>query len=160
MLRRFANLWVIGSALVFALLLLGSTLGLLWLTRPGRAVVSQTTAVINVIPAPTATPLPPTPTLQPTLAPTQPVPPAPAPGVLAIGATVQISGTGGDGLRLRDEPGLDSRVRLLGAETEVFRVEDGPRDANGYTWWLLVGFSDDTRRGWAVANYLAVVQNP
>jgi hypothetical protein len=75
-------------------------------------------------------------------------------------AYVQISGTGGDGLRLRVEPGLKSEVRILGAEDEVFEVKDGPREADGFTWWYLVGPYDQTRRGWAVSNYLQVVQNP
>jgi hypothetical protein len=73
---------------------------------------------------------------------------------------VQIIGTGGDGLRLRDQPGLDGKVLLLGSEAEVFRVQDGPREVDGYTWWYLVGPFDETRRGWAVANYLQIVQNP
>jgi len=49
---------------------------------------------------------------------------------------------------------------LLGSEAEVFRVQDGPREVDGYTWWYLVGPFDETRRGWAVANYLQIVQNP
>ena len=73
---------------------------------------------------------------------------------------MQISGTGGDGLRLRTEPGLESEVRMLGLEAEVFQVKDGPREVDGYNWWYLVAPVDTTRRGWAVANYLAVVQNP
>ena len=80
--------------------------------------------------------------------------------VIAVGAYVQISGTGGDGLRLRTDPGLDSEVRILGAESEVFQVEDGPKDVDGFTWWYLVGPYDASRRGWAVSNYLSVVQNP
>jgi hypothetical protein len=77
-----------------------------------------------------------------------------------IGAFVEITGTGGDGLRLRAEPGLDSDVRMLGGEAEVFQIRDGPREADGYTWWYLVALIDETRNGWAVSNYLAVVQNP
>jgi hypothetical protein len=49
---------------------------------------------------------------------------------------------------------------MLGAEAEVFQVSDGPREIDGYTWWYLVGPYDESRRGWAVANYLSVVQNP
>jgi hypothetical protein len=80
--------------------------------------------------------------------------------VIAIGAHVQIQGTGGDGLRLRSEPGLNGEILLLGSESEVFRVADGPVDTDGYTWWHLVGPFDETRQGWAVSNYLVVVQNP
>jgi hypothetical protein len=86
--------------------------------------------------------------------------PPPPPGNLSVGAYVQVTGTGGDGLRLRSEPGLDSDVRMLGLEGEVFVVQEGPQDADDYTWWYLVGPFDETRRGWAVANFLQVVQNP
>jgi hypothetical protein len=115
---------------------------------------------LNVIPAPTATVPAPTMTVPPQLTPTSLVPPSPPPGVIAVGAYVQISGTGGDGLRLRTEPGLDNEVRILGSESEVFQVEDGPKDIDGYTWWYLVGPYDSSRRGWAVSNYLSVVQSP
>lgn len=73
---------------------------------------------------------------------------------------MQIVGTGGDGLRLRTEPGLDSQVRLLGAEAEVFQIREGPQDVAGYTWWYLVAPYDESRQGWAVSNYLALIQNP
>jgi hypothetical protein len=51
-------------------------------------------------------------------------------------------------------------VRFLGLEAEVFQVSDGPRQVDGYTWWFLVAPYDASVQGWAVANYLAVVQNP
>jgi 23S rRNA (guanosine2251-2'-O)-methyltransferase len=38
------------------------------------------------------------------------------PGLISLGGYVQIVGTGGDGLRLRDQPGLDGKVLLLGSE--------------------------------------------
>lgn len=77
-----------------------------------------------------------------------------------MGAFVQVSGTGGDGLRLRAEPSLDGEVRFLGLESEVFRVEDGPEEVDGYTWWYMVAPYDDSVNGWGVSNFLAVVQNP
>lgn len=75
---------------------------------------------------------------------------------------MQISGTGGDGLRLRTGAGLDNEVGFLGLEAEVFQIIDGPQEADGYTWWLLEAPYDEgqQRRGWAVANYLASIQNP
>lgn len=156
--------WVLGGALVISLLLLAVVLGVIWFTRPGRQPVAASTAVLNVVALATSTPIPPTPT------PTQPVtptptldpniPPPPEPGTFGIGGYVQISGTGGDGLRLRVDPGLQTEVRMLGAESEVFIIRDGPVEVDGYTWWYLVGPFDETRRGWAVANYLTVVQQP
>ena len=77
-----------------------------------------------------------------------------------VGAYVQITGTAGAGLRFREKPGLEAPVLLLGAEAEVFRVEEGPQEIDGYVWWYLVGPYNPARRGWAVANYLEIVQNP
>jgi hypothetical protein len=158
--RWIFNARVIGCSLLVALILLVATLGLLWYTRPGPAAVGPSTAVLNVIPAPTNTSPPPTATRQQSSTPTSRVPPSPGPGMIVIEGYVQIAGTQGDGLRLRTEPGLDSQVRILGAESEVFQVKDGPVEEDGYTWWYLVGPYDDSRRGWAVSNYLEVVQNP
>jgi len=86
--------------------------------------------------------------------------PTPLPGEITLGAHVQVTGTSGDGLRLRAEPSIGSQVRLLGSEAEVFRVDDGPLTVDGFIWWYLVGPFDENRRGWAVSNYLKVVQNP
>lgn len=158
--RWFLNPLVILVAFGIALLLLVITLFLLWYTRPTPVVSNPATAVLNVLPAPTATRPAPTPTLGPSPTPSLPVPPSPLPGTIGVGIYVQIKGTGGDGLRLRTDPGLQGQVRVLGAEAEVFQVKDGPKDIDGFTWWYLVGPYDSTRRGWAVANFLAVVQNP
>jgi len=73
---------------------------------------------------------------------------------------VQITGTGGDGLRLRSEPGLGNTIRLVAMESEVFLVLEGPQTGDGLTWWYLAAPYDETRRGWAVSNYLATVKSP
>ena len=65
----------------------------------------------------------------------QPVPPPSSD--IAIGDYVQVSGTGGDGLRLHKEAGVSSEVRYIAIESEVFLVKDGPIDTDGYIWWLL-----------------------
>jgi hypothetical protein len=154
--------WVIGSACLLAVLLAGVTLAVLWITRPATAPSSPATAVFYVIPAPTLTQPPPAlaPTATASPTPSLQVPPAPAAGVIEVGDSVQITGTGGDGLRLRAAPGLQSDVLVLGADAEVFRVSDGPRQADGLTWWYLVGLYDASRHGWAVSNFLAVIKNP
>jgi hypothetical protein len=77
-----------------------------------------------------------------------------------LGAFVQVTGTGGDGLRMRSKPGLDGEILFLGLEDEVFRVDGGPQEADGFIWWLLVAPYDETIQGWAVSNYLEIVQNP
>jgi hypothetical protein len=158
--RRVFDPLVIVGAVGFGVLLAAAALGLLWLTRTNQAPAGGQTAVLTVIPAATITPTvaPPTATLP--VEPTGTGLPLPPPGDVSLEAYVQISGTGGDGLRLRSDPGLNSDVRMLGEEAEVFVVKDGPEEADGYTWWYLVGPADETRRGWAVANYLMVVQNP
>lgn len=158
--RRIFDPLVFVGAIGFGVLLAAAALGLLWLTRTNNPPAGGQSATVTVIPAATITPTstPPTPTL-----PVEPTPsglPLPPPGDISMEAYVQITGTGGDGLRLRSDPGLDSDVRMLGEEAEVFVVTDGPQDADGYTWWYLVSPSDETRRGWAVSNYLMVVQNP
>jgi hypothetical protein len=158
--RHFITPGILIGSFAVAFLLLVISLALLLFTRPSPKALIPVTAEVTVIPAPTAVPPTPTPTAMQSPTPTSDVPPSPPPGVIATGAYVQITGTGGDGLRLRTEPGLDAEVRILGAEAEVFLVQDGPRQVDGYTWWYLVGPYDSTRRGWAVSNYLAVVQNP
>ena len=158
--RDLVNKWVIAAAILFGLLLFGLALGLLALTRPSSAPVQPATPLVNAIPAPTDTPAPAPTEITVTLTPTRSVPAAPAPGAINVGDYVQIAGTGGDGLRLRTEPGLNSQVRMLGVEAEVFTVNDGPRESDDYVWYYLVGLYDASRSGWAVSNYLEVVQQP
>ncbi|OGO37909.1 MAG: hypothetical protein A2W35_07865 [Chloroflexi bacterium RBG_16_57_11] len=157
-LASLINLRVIGGAFVVASCMLLTLLGLLWATRSASPAGIQSTAVMNLIPAETmAAPGRESPG---STGLTQTVPPSPPPGVIAVGAYVQIKGTAGSGLRFREQPGLEAPVLLLGAEAEVFQVKEGPQDADGYVWWYLVGPYDPARHGWAVANYLEVVQNP
>jgi len=116
------------------------------------------TQSFTVIPAPSVT--------IPVILPTQPagsnvtVVPTPLPaGQMGVGAYVQITGTGGDGLRLRGGPGTTFAPLFLGMESEAFKVTDGPKDADGFTWWYLVAPYDDNRKGWAVQNYLSVISD-
>ena len=150
---------LLGSAGTAALLG-GALLFGVWSSRKGVP-PPPAPAGVTVIPLPAATAtLPPPPTTSPTRTLEAPLPPSPPPGEIAAGALVQIRGTGGEGLRLRDHPGLDGEVQYLGLEAEVFRVQDGPQEADGYTWWYLVAPYDATKQGWAASNYLLVVQTP
>lgn len=153
------NLWVIAGMIGVGLALLCLVVGLLWATRPAQGELAPATAVLTIIAAPTTTPIPPTPT-QPAATDTPGLGIPPAPGNITLDAYVQIMGTSGAGLRLRSDPGLNGEIRFLALESEVFQVRDGPRQQDGYTWWFLAAPADDSVRGWAVANYLAVVQNP
>jgi hypothetical protein len=109
-------------------------------------------AEMTVLPAPTLT--------QPVFTQTASVDSEKTPvavGGIAVDMYVQITGTGGDGLRLRSGPGTNNPPRFLGYEAEVFRVKDGPTMADGFTWWFLEAPYDPNRAGWAAADYLAVV---
>jgi hypothetical protein len=155
---------VIIGAILTGFILYGAVLLLVWYSKPVQTPKPPATPVMIVVAAPTATltPLPPTPTpvVTPSATPNPLVPPAPGEGVISTGAYVQISGTGSDGLRLRMEPGLEGRIRFLGMESEVFIVRDGPQSVDSFSWWYLVAPLDESRAGWAVSNYLQVVQNP
>jgi hypothetical protein len=150
---------VLAGAFVVACFLLMFGLGVAWLTRPPTTQTVVATAVLQVIHAATSTPTGSPASAGGPAAPGEDLP-TPPPGVIAPGAYVQVTGTGGDGLRLRDAAGLNGKVILVGSEAEVFRVQEGPQELDGYTWWYLVGPFDDQRRGWAVVNYLQVVQKP
>jgi hypothetical protein len=110
-----------------------------------------------MIPPPTNTPdVLPTSTIDPAL-----ITPTPLPeNTVAVGVYVQISGTEGEGLRIRSSAGLNGDTVFRGEEAEVFVVRDGPQTADGYTWWYLVAPYDETRAGWAAADFLAVVPAP
>ncbi|MGD0576191.1 MAG: hypothetical protein ABSB61_12650 [Anaerolineales bacterium] len=147
-------LWPLGVLLGLMLAILG------WALFLALPLPSSSTQVVppqfTVYPPPSLTPGP---TPVPPEATPSAVPPTPAPGVLGVGGTVQVVGTGSDGLRLRDKPSLKGAILLLVGDNEVFSVQQGPVQADGFTWWYLQGLYDFTRKGWAVQNYLQAV-NP
>jgi hypothetical protein len=160
-LRRYINVWVIAGTIAIALVLLCVLISVIWFSRPEATQIERATAVFNIIPYFTPTLLPTTPSPSPTTQlPGGDIPPSPPPGEISSGEYVQVIGTGGDGLRLRSEPGLKGKIRYLGLESEIFRVDDGPTMLDGYTWWLLVAPYDENVQGWAVSNYLKIVPNP
>ncbi len=114
-------------------------------------------ANLTVIPASTSTPIA---TPSPTPNPFQVGTPTIPADQIAVGAYVQISGTEGEGLRLRSGPGLSTTLLFLGEDSEVFQVRDGPKEADGYIWWYIVAPYDESRAGWAAANFLSVVPPP
>ena len=151
-LKEHLTIWVILGALAVAggLIVL---LALLFLLAPPPAQsASQPLAELTVIPAPSMTPT----RSQPTPSPTGAVSGQIVDGI-GVGMFVQISGTGGDGLRLRVGPSTNDDPRFLGYEAEVFKVKDGPQLADGFTWWLLEAPYDPGRSGWAASKYLSVV---
>jgi hypothetical protein len=153
--RQLFNKWVILGALLLAVLLTLITAISIGLTSARQnSEVGFAPADLTVIPAPTSTSsAPPTATIDP-FAPTI------APTGIAINNYVQITGTEGEGLRIRSEPGLNGNPEFLGYDSEVFIVKDGPRDADGFVWWYLVAPYDETRVGWAAADFLTYVPAP
>jgi len=160
--RRTKNrysLWIIPAGLILGAVLLGVLLAAANIFRSGNEAVQDATAVLTVIYAPTSTPA-----FISTLA----VTPSPTPGASGLtiggigqGIFVQISETGGNGLRLRKDPGTNADILFLGYESEVFKVTDGPKEMDGYIWWHLTAPYDANRNGWAASNYLTVIEmNP
>ena len=154
-LKQLFNKWVILGALAFAGLLLLITALSIGFTSPLQpADVGFAPANLTVIPASTATSsAPPTATIDPFA-------PTPVPTGIAIGNYVQITGTDGEGLRIRSEPGLAGNPDFLGFDSEVFIVREGPVALDGYVWWYLVAPYDETRAGWAAADFLSYIPSP
>lgn len=156
----FTDPWLVFGAIGFGVALLAVTYLLLTWTRTPFTPPAGSTAIITVVARPTATEALPTSTPTVAAPPVETDLPNPPGEDIAVDAYVQVTGTGGGGLRLREGPGLDRPVRILGAEEEIFLVVDGPQQVDNYTWWYLVGPFDETRHGWAVSNFMRVVQNP
>lgn len=155
--KNILNRWTFFGALAFAAFF--GLLFLLWIywTQPQSTPTTLTgLEAMTIIPAPSAT-VPVTPTPTPDNVATAATP---GPDGIIIGGYVQISGTDGQGLRLRSEPGLKGTLLFLGFDAEVYIIRDGPREADGFIWWKLEAPYDTTRTGWAAANYLSVIPPP
>jgi hypothetical protein len=74
--------------------------------------------------------------------------------IYSMGELVEIYGTEGDGLRLRNAPGLDATINELALENEVFEIRGGPEELDGYVWWFLINPYNNTIQGWSVGNFL------
>ena len=147
-------MWALLGLILGCVLMSGVVLAL-GLTRPMQPLSDP---ALTVRPAPTATSTPEaTPTAGMEVVPTATLDASPTGGALAIGMLVEIYGTGTDGLRLRQAPGLQSATNLVAEENEVFEVRSGPEQADGRTWWYLVNPFDADVNGWGVENYLRQV---
>ncbi len=151
----------LAAGLFLGILLLVVAAGVGIFTRQHGASEGQATPFITIVPLPSATPVPPTP--MPSATPditATPVPPPQVEGTFMQGDLVTIFGTAGDGLRLRNQPGLNSTIAFLGVENEVFEVSNGPNEQDGYEWWYLVNPYNPEKAGWAVGNYLRRTDAP
>ncbi len=143
---------ILGALLVAGCLILVTVISIGWTSGRQQTQLGFVPADLTIIPPSTSTPLP-------TATPANLVTPTPE-GQIGIGAYVQITGTEGAGLRIRAEAGQGGETVFLGEEEETFLVKDGPKLADGHTWWYLVAPYDETRAGWAAADYLAGVPAP
>ena len=151
--KDILNPWVIvGAVLIASILLLVTFLASGTLFSPSQPEYYGE-GILTVIPIPTFTPtaLPIVPDSTPTVQPQN---------VIQIGSYVKITGTEGDGLRMREDPSLAGKIVYLGIEDEIFLVKEGPQDQDGYLWWYLEAPLNAAKNGWAVSNYLKLDQNP
>jgi hypothetical protein len=154
------NLKVLLGGIIFALGVFAVFMVVLWSARARGSSPPPATAILNVIEVPTNTPI------APRASPTPPETPGPTQqtqvpgGDISIGEYVQVSGTGGDGLRLHKAAGVGSEVNYVAIDSEVFKVQDGPTEVDGYVWWQLQDPYSENATGWGVSNYLVVVPNP
>ncbi|HET7012077.1 MAG TPA: hypothetical protein VFI11_14980 [Anaerolineales bacterium] len=151
-LRSVGCVWIgaglaVGATAWVALAVLGLIL------RPSAVPAGNSTPILTIIPAPSPTPSP-TPAVPSDLATPTVTAPAGSGEGISVGELVEVFGTSGDGLRLRSEPDLQSQILVLGVDSEVFQVDDGPVEADGYVWFYLVNPYDTAKRGWAVSTYL------
>ncbi len=159
LLRIVLNPVVIISALALGIFLTVALLAALWLSKPEQIDQGASTAVVEIIRVPTATPTS-TPVPE-AVVPTETLLSSTAePGIIRVGGYVEVTGTGGAGLRIRQNPGLSQGVLFLADEGEVLYVMEGPQSLDGYDWWRLQNPADESRGGWAVADYLRDVPAP
>ena len=143
--------WVLGFvAVLLALLVCG--LWSLYLLRGQIAVGGPTPTPIIWTPTPVPSPTPlPTETEEPT--------PTTSPDI-SIGRYVQVTGTGGYGLSLRDGPG-ESYARMdVALEGEIFIVVEGPTPSGGSEWWKIRDPDNELREWWAIGNFLEPIEHP
>jgi len=76
----------------------------------------------------------------------------PSSGTMAPGAMVNVAGTGGSGLNLRQQASTYAKVMTNAKEGTVLTVLEGPKEADGYVWWMVR--APDGTEGWAAENWL------
>jgi len=154
--KDILNPWVIGGSVLTASLLLAVSFLAAGQLTPDDLAEYSGEAVLTIIPIPTYTPTP---------LPTQPEFPIATPTIesdvgVQVDGYVQILGTEGEGLRLRDDPSLSGVIVYVGLEGEIFQVAGGPVEQDGYLWWQLQAPLNESLQGWAVSNYLEPAQSP
>jgi hypothetical protein len=153
--NRFFTFRVAIIALIVWVILCLLITGSIFLFSPFKVINVVPTAVITVVFAPTQIPQS-NPVVQTDL------PPGSTPSIPSFhaGDYVQITGTEGEGLRIRSAPGTENNQLFIANESEVFEVKDGPVSAGEYIWWYLVSPKDNSRFGWAAGNFLILSNKP
>lgn len=84
----------------------------------------------------------------------------PPPGQIGVNGWVQVQSS--NGLILRDAPGTGGkRIGLMPNGTKA-HVIDGPKDANGFTWWKVDHFDPKNPQasGWSASKYMVATGAP
>jgi|APCry1669189070_1035195.scaffolds.fasta_scaffold03427_1 hypothetical protein len=118
----FAAFWLLGS----------------FIQQPSLPTPTLVPTRVVVTASPTVQPSPtPVPTIIPTVAP-----------VLRIGGRVRVVNVGDAPLRARAKPGMDTPNRTVTsfAQGSEVTITEGPKQANGLTWWRIRG---TTGEGWS-----------
>ncbi len=158
--RSSGAIWWLGPLLglvlgVCALIGFSGLIGLKPLSSATGA--APTARVITITPSPVI----PTPTLLPAqIVPTlvAAVAPSPTPTGLYRGGSAIVAGTGSS-LRLRSDPGLQSTTLKTVDDGTRLKILEGPRDADGLTWWRLEDAADGAQ-GWAAEKFLTPATTP
>lgn len=153
--KSLANYGVVAGGIFIAILMTACVVLVMYFLHPETAPVQTAyQPVFTVVTANTLTPILTMPVA--IVVTTTPIPP----GQIGIGVYVRVSGTKGEGLRLRKNPGINNPMLFLGMESEVFQIKEGPKQADNFIWWYLQAPYDKNRSGWAVQDYLAPIQSP
>lgn len=77
-------------------------------------------------------------------------------GVIALGMTIKVTGTGNEGLRMRSGAGIDQTTLYLAQEGELFKIIEGPIILDSLIWWKIEGLDDPGKSGWSVQDYMTI----
>jgi hypothetical protein len=76
------------------------------------------------------------------------------PTAIGPSALVVVQGTKGAGLNLRQQPTTYAKVVSNAREETVLTVLEGPKEADGYTWWRVR--APDGTEGWVASEWLVL----
>jgi hypothetical protein len=113
-----------------------------WYASQGQPAAPPAPGAATLAQAPTRTARPTRTPIFPTATPS-PTPTATPVPQLRVGVAATVTTTG---LRARSEPSLKARVEATFRSGERVTIVEGPREADGYTWWRIEGSAGS---GWS-----------